>query len=71
MKDALNSTKLKVSMSQWVNRYGKIFAAPTKFAAILNTIKPHLQGRHGINTHRGIQVTKAKGKKERIKGEKY
>jgi hypothetical protein len=57
-------------MSQWVSRYGKPFAAPTQFAPILNTIKPPLQGRQEINTHRGIQVTEAEEKNERIKGEK-
>jgi hypothetical protein len=56
-------------MSQWVGRYGRIFAAPTKFAPILNKIKPHLQGRQGINTHRGIQK-RSRRKKERIKGDK-
>jgi hypothetical protein len=69
LKDALHSTKLKVSMSQWVSRYGRIFAAPTKFAPIINTIKPQLQGRQGINIHREIQGTEAEGKKERIKGD--
>jgi len=35
LKDVLHSTKLKVCMSQWVSRYGRIFAAPTKLEPIL------------------------------------